>query len=61
MLVILDCAIIVYGDFIKNNVVVYVYVIVAVGQIGVPESDLHANKEAKEVCLNYLTPYCPLR
>ena len=61
MLVILDVAIIAYGDVIMVDVVVYVYVIVVVGQIGVPESDLHVNKEAKEECLKYLTPYCPLR
>ena len=49
------------GEGIYDNVVVYVLVMCIGGQIVVFESDLHVNKEAKEECLKYLTPYCPLR
>ena len=59
MLVILNVTMTVHREGIYDDMEVYVRVMFIEGQIVVFESDLHVNKEVKEECLKYVTPYRP--
>ena len=55
MLDITGYALIVNGNWVENNVAVYVGLIVITGQFGVCWNDHHVNMVVKEECLKY--PY----